>query len=212
MLFNEIEEKAKKITKDITIVVAGKNRTIKELEEVIKAGATIIGENRAQELLEKYHLLEDKASFHFIGHLQTNKVKDVINKVNLIHSVDSFRLAKEISKQAKKPISILVEVNTTREKNKFGIPEENLVDFIIKTSKLNNLKIQGLMTMGKFTQNPENNRKYFRKLKKLAELIEHKNIPRVEMKYLSMGTSQDFEVAIEEGANIVRIGRSIFEH
>jgi len=212
MSFNKIEEKVRKNPRDTTIVVAGKNRTIKEIEEVIKAGATIIGENKAQELLEKYYLLKDKVSFHFIGHLQTNKVKYIINKVNLIHSVDSLRLAKEISKQAKKPIHILVEVNTTREKNKFGILEENLVDFIIKTSKFNNLQIQGLMTMGVFTKNPENNRKYFRKLKKLAEFIEHKNIPCVEMKHLSMGTSQDFEVAIEEGATIVRIGRSIFEH
>jgi len=199
--FKAITNKIK--TKNIIIIVAGKNRTVGQLEEVIKAGAKIIGENRVQELLEKYPYLKNKVIFHFIGHLQTNKVKDIVNKVELIHSLDSLRLARAIDKYAQKPVNVLVEINTTGEKNKFGIQAKNLSDFIKKTSKLKNIKITGLMTMGKLTKNPEENRKYF----KLLAVLAKKN----NLKNLSMGTSQDYQIALEEGTNIVRLGKVIFE-
>lgn len=200
---NKLLDIKKKIPNNVLIVVAGKNRTVEELEEVIKTGAAIIGENRAQELLEKYPRLKDKAAFHFIGHLQTNKVKDIINKVELIHSVDNFKLARIINKYANHPKKVLVEINTTGEKNKYGVNPEKLSAFIKKTGKFTNIKIVGLMTMGKLTQNPERNRKYF---KTLANLAKENNL-----EYLSMGTSQDYQVAIQEGANIIRLGKIIFE-
>lgn len=256
--FLKIKEKvriaAKKVSKketDITLVVAGKNRTAEQLREVIEAGAEIIGENRVQELVKKYEKLiksvpgtecsrrswsqknpvpgslkssilernykleiKQKLKWHFIGHLQKNKVKQVIDKVAMIQSLDSLRLAEELNKRLKtlgKKMPVLIEVNTSREKNKFGILPEQTLDFITKVVKFKNLQIHGLMTMGRFIPNPQDSRPFFRTLLKLSEKITLKNFPNIQMKYLSMGMSHDFEIAIEEGANIVRVGRAIFE-
>lgn len=198
---------------EITLVAVTKTVEADRIEEAIAAGVNIIGESRVQEAKEKYGKVESKIIWHLVGHLQRNKAKDAVKIFDLIHSVDSTKLAKEIDKQAKKVgkiQKILVEVNASGEESKYGLSPEEVITFLKEVSGFPNIKVEGLMTMAPFYENPEDCRPYFRKLRELREEIKAENIKDVEMVYLSMGMSSDFEVAIEEGSNMVRIGRAIF--
>lgn len=205
--------KANRIDEDVTLIAVSKTKPVSAIEEAIKYGATDFGENKVQELTDKYDQLPNNIKWHLIGHLQRNKVKYIIDKVDLIHSVDSLRLAEEIAKEAKKKnlnARILIQVNVSKEDSKFGLSVENAEELIRMVAKLENINIVGLMTIAPFTDNPEENRVYFRELHNLFVDIKQKNIDNVSMEVLSMGMSGDYEVAIEEGATMVRVGTTIF--
>lgn len=198
---------------EITLVAVTKTVKADRIEEAIAAGVNIIGESRIQEAKEKYRKVESRIIWHLVGHLQRNKAKDAVKIFDLIHSVDNAELAKEIDKQAKKIgkiQKILVEANVSGEESKYGLNPEGVITFLQEVSGLPNIKVEGLMTMAPFYENPEDCRPCFRKLRELREEVKAKNIKNVEMTYLSIGMSNDFEVAIEEGSNMVRIGRAIF--
>ncbi|MCK4360045.1 MAG: YggS family pyridoxal phosphate-dependent enzyme [Candidatus Cloacimonetes bacterium] len=214
---NDIKRNLEKILSEIPegveLVAAAKSRTAEEVLQAIAAGIRIVGENYVQESLKIIEKVGPKARWHFIGHLQTNKVKYVVPVYDLIETVDSIKLAKEIDKHAKKYnkiMSILIEINSGREPQKFGIMPEDTEKLIKEISTLSNLKIMGLMTMGPFTGDSELARPYFIETKKIFNRIATAKIPNVEMKYLSMGMSNSYKIAIEEGANMVRIGTKIF--
>ena len=197
----------------MTLIAVSKTKPVSMIQEAIKAGATVFGENKVQELCEKYEELPKHLHWHMIGHLQRNKVKYIVDKAELIHSVDSLRLAQEINKEAIKKeltVNILVEVNVAEEESKFGVGVEETEDLIREIAKLSNIKVQGLMTIAPYVENPEENRGVFRTLKKLAVDIKMKNIDNVRMDVLSMGMTGDYQVAIEEGATMVRVGTGIF--
>ena len=199
---------------EIILVAVTKTVEADRVEEAIAAGVNIIGESRVQEAKEKYGRVKSRIIWHLVGHLQRNKAKDAVKIFDLIHSVDSAKLAKEIDKQARKVgkiQKILVEVNVSGEESKYGLSPEEVITFLKEVSGLPNIKVKGLMTMAPLYENPEDCRPYFRKLKELVEEVKAENIKDAEMVYLSMGMSNDFEVAIEEGSNMVRIGRAIFE-
>lgn len=198
---------------EVTLIAVSKTKPVEMLREVYDAGARDFGENKVQEICEKYDKLPSDMKWHMIGHLQRNKVKQVIDKVSLIHSVDSYRLAQEISVQAQKKgliIPILVEVNIAGEESKFGISAEDTIQLVEEISVLPNLKIMGLMTIAPYVVDAEENRLYFRQIKQLSVDIKNKNIDNVSMDILSMGMTGDYEVAIEEGATMVRVGTGIF--
>ena len=198
---------------EVTLIAVSKTKPVEMLREVYDAGARDFGENKVQEIGEKYDQLPSDMKWHMIGHLQRNKVKQVIDKAALIHSVDSYRLAQEISVQAQKKgltIPILVEVNIAGEESKFGISAEDTIQLVEEISVLPNLKIQGLMTIAPYVVDAEENRLYFRQIKQLSVDIKNKNIDNVCMDILSMGMTGDYEVAIEEGATMVRVGTGIF--
>lgn len=198
---------------EITLVAVTKTVEVDRIEEAIASGANIIGESRVQEAKEKYAKVDNRVIWHLVGHLQRNKAKDAIKIFDLIHSVDSAKLAKEINKQARKVgkiQKILIEVNVSGEESKYGLRPEEVITFLKEVSGLSNIKVEGLMTMAPLYENPEDCRPYFRKLRELTEEVRAENIKNVETVYLSMGMSNDFEVAIEEGSNMVRIGTAIF--
>ncbi len=198
---------------EVTLIAVSKTKPVEMLREVYDAGARDFGENKVQEICEKYDKLPSDIKWHMIGHLQRNKVKQVIDKVTLIHSVDSYRLAQEISVQAQKKglsIPILIEVNIAGEESKFGISTDDTIQLVEEIAALPNLKIQGLMTIAPYVVDPEENRLYFRQIKQLSVDIKNKNIDNVSMDILSMGMTGDYEVAIEEGATMVRVGTGIF--
>ena len=198
---------------EVTLIAVSKTKPVEMLREVYDAGARDFGENKVQEICEKYDKLPSDIKWHMIGHLQRNKVKQVIDKVTLIHSVDSYRLAQEISVQAQKKglsIPILIEVNIAGEESKFGISADDTIQLVEEIAALPNLKIQGLMTIAPYVVDPEENRLYFRQIKQLSVDIKNKNIDNVSMDILSMGMTGDYEVAIEEGATMVRVGTGIF--
>ncbi|MDD5073156.1 MAG: YggS family pyridoxal phosphate-dependent enzyme [Candidatus Omnitrophica bacterium] len=199
--------------RDITLVCVTKTVDVPRIEEALAAGVTDIGENYVQAAEIKFKAIEYRAKWHLIGHLQTNKVKEAVRMFDLIHSVDSLKLAEEISKRSAgllDPKKVLIEVKTSEEATKYGVLPEQALPLIEKIAVLPHIKVMGLMTMAPFTENPEDSRPYFERLKKLSLLILTKRIRNVDMRYLSMGMTQDFEVAIEEGANIIRIGHAIF--
>jgi pyridoxal phosphate enzyme (YggS family) len=198
--------------KEITIVAASKGRSPEEIQEVIAAGINDIGENRVQEALLKCRQLS-AVKWHMVGHLQTNKVKDAVKIFDLIHSVDSEDLALEIDKQAakiNKAQDILIQVNISGEESKFGLRPEQAIEAILKIRTLKNVAVKGLMTIVPLVDNPEKVRLYFRALRELRDKIYSLKLTAYNLQ-LSMGMSDDFEVAIEEGADIVRIGRAIYE-
>jgi len=198
---------------EVTLVAVTKTVKVDKIEEAIASGVRIIGESHVQEAKEKYEKVRNKIIWHLVGHLQTNKAKDAVRIFDLIHSVDSARLAKEIDRQARKigkVQKILIEVNVSGEESKYGLSPEEVIPFVNEISGLSNISVKGLMTMVPFYENPEDCRSHFRKLKELMEEVKAENINNVEMVYLSMGMTNDFEVAIEEGSNMVRIGRAIF--
>jgi pyridoxal phosphate enzyme (YggS family) len=212
-----IKEKVEKILKEIPdgviLIAATKGRSIEEINEAIEAGIKIIGENYVQEAEKKFEAIGKKVKWHMIGHLQTNKVKKAIEIFDMIETVDSEKIAREIDKEAKKRniiFPVLIEINSSREKQKSGVLPEDAEKLIYEISKYENIKIEGLMTMGPFVENPEDIRPYFRLTKELFEKFKNLNLPNFEMKYLSMGMSDTWKIAIEEGANIIRIGTAIF--
>lgn len=206
-------ERAGRRREEVTLIAVSKTKPLSMIEELLPLGVRDFGENKVQELTAKAEALSDEIHWHMIGHLQRNKVRYVADKACLIHSVDSLRLAEEISKEAvKKGItaSILLEVNVAEEKSKFGIQVQDAVALAEQISKLPNLAVKGLMTIAPYVENPEENRLIFRKLKNLSVDIAAEKFDNVSMNILSMGMTGDFEVAIEEGATHVRVGTGIF--
>ena len=212
-----IEENVKKILQElppgVELMAAAKTRTPEEIMRAAQAGVKIVGENYVQEALAAFNAVGHRVKWHFIGHLQRNKVKKAVEIFDMIETVDSPDLSKEIDKrcsQCKRIMPALIEINSGREKQKFGIFPKDAEDFIKEISGLKNIKIEGFMTMGPMFGDPEDARPYFVETKKLFDRIKTLNLPGVEMKYLSMGMTNSYQVAIEEGANIVRIGTKIF--
>ena len=198
---------------EVLLCTVTKTRTAEKINEAIRSGVTDIGENKVQEILDKYDFVEP-CRWHLIGHLQTNKVKYIVDKVFMIHSVDSIRLAEEINRRCLnigKTMNILIQVNSAMEDTKFGIPPEETASLIGEIlEKCNNIVIKGLMVIGPFADEPEDVREYFKEGKELYDKygkIQHDNL---DFQFLSMGMSNDYQVAIEEGSNIVRIGTAIF--
>jgi len=206
-------KRSKRDPKEVTLVCVTKEASLNDIIDAINNGITDIGENKIQNALLKYNKLKDKKlTWHMIGHLQRNKVKDAIKMFDLIHSVDSFRLAQTINKEAVKQkslIDILIEVNTSGEKSKFGVKPGKVLALVEEITSLSNIRLLGFMTMAPMVNDPEKTRPFYKQLKSIFDDINAK-IPALKLEYLSMGMSQDFEVAIEEGANIVRIGTAIF--
>lgn len=210
--FNKALEKVQKSRSEVTLLAATKTVDIDTVNYAISKGISYVGENKVQELLTKHDSLIDVHE-HFIGHLQTNKVKDVIDKVELIQSVDSIKLAREISKQAQKRgivMNILLEVNIGGEESKWGFKPNDVEMAVREISQLEGIKICGLMTIPPICESEDEVRKYFRKMNKLFIDIGTKKIDNSNMTILSMGMSDDFDIAIEEGANLVRIGTALF--
>ena len=198
---------------DILLLAVSKTKPVEMIQEAVDCGLTALGENKVQEIMEKFEPMGKGVHWHLIGHLQTNKVKYIIDKVDMIHSVESLRLAQEIDKRAaaaKVIMDILVEVNIAGEESKFGVRPEDTEVFLRELSKFDNIHVRGLMTVAPFGNNPEENRVYFRKMRELLVDMNAKKIDNISMDVLSMGMTGDYEVAIEEGATIVRVGTGIF--
>ncbi len=198
---------------DVTLIAVSKTKPISDLMEAYEAGARDFGENHVQELMEKIPALPKDIRWHMIGHLQRNKVKYIVGKVFLIHSVDSLRLAEEINKESLKAgvvSNILLEVNVAGEESKWGGSLDETIDLVKEVSKLPGVCVKGLMTVAPYTDDPETNREYFRKLKELSVDIDAQNIDNISMGVLSMGMTGDYEVAVSEGATYVRVGTGIF--
>lgn len=211
-------ERSNRTPDSIELVAVTKGRSISEIQTILDAGVKNIGENRVQEAQQKHTTDAITASktcrWHLIGHLQRNKVKAALEMFSLIHSVDSLRLLAEIARRSEErtqPVDVLIQVNTTRETSKYGLNADDVLTFMADAQAYPAVNIVGLMTMGQFSPSPEANRPAFALLRSLSEKIETQQFPSVAMRYLSMGMTNDFEVAIEEGANLVRIGRAIFE-
>ncbi len=206
-------EKASRHREEVTLIAVSKTKPVSDIEEVLLEDVLDFGENKVQEITQKYEVLPKNIRWHMIGHLQKNKVKYIVDKVFLIHSVDSVELAKEIEKEAAKKnvhVNILLEVNVAREESKFGLYVDEVEATARTIALLPHVHIQGLMTIAPFVDNPEDNRGIFQKLKQLCVDIKHKNIDNINMCELSMGMTGDYQVAIEEGATMVRVGTGIF--
>jgi pyridoxal phosphate enzyme (YggS family) len=198
---------------EVTLIAVSKTKPVSVLQEAYDCGIRIFGENKVQELTNKYDELPEDISWHMIGHLQTNKVKYIVDKAALIHSVDSLKLAETIDKEAQKKgctAKILVEVNVAEEESKYGLKINEVLPFVEKIAKFEHVSVCGLMTIAPFVENPEDNRLIFANLQKLSVDIKKKNIDNVNVSILSMGMTNDYEVAIQEGATMVRVGTGIF--
>jgi len=208
-----IKELLSEISGNIAVVAAAKMRTPEEVGQAILSGIDIIGENYIQDAEKCFPFIKEKAKWHFIGHLQKNKVKKAVKIFDMIETVDTEEIALEIEKRCdalEKQIQVLIEVNSGRESQKDGVMPEKVSDLINKICGLKHVNVMGLMTMGPFSGDPEDARPFFRETKKIYDKIGFDNIENVEMKYLSMGMTNSYKVAIEEGANMVRIGTKIF--
>ena len=206
-------ERAGRKREDVLLLAVSKTKPVEVIREAVACGLTSLGENKVQEIMEKYEPMGDGVHWHLIGHLQTNKVKYIIDKVDMIHSVESLRLAEEINKRAAAKslvMDVLVEVNMAEEESKFGIQPERVEEFLRQIAPLPHIRVRGLMTVAPFVENPEENRVYFRKMRELLVDMNQKKIDNIYMDVLSMGMTGDYEVAIEEGATIVRVGTGIF--
>lgn len=206
-------KKANRDRAEVTLISVSKTKPIEAIKEAMECGATVFGENKVQELCDKIEVLPNHLKWHMIGHLQRNKVKYIVGKTALIHSVDSFRLAEQIEiESAKKNVvsDILIEVNVAEEDSKFGVKTEEVEDLIRQIAMLPHVHVCGLMTIAPYTEDPESNRQYFRKLYQLKVDINEKSIDNVSMSELSMGMTGDYMVAIEEGATMVRVGTGLF--
>ena len=223
MLKDQLQEVEKRIQaacdragrkrEEVTLIAVSKTKPVETLQEAYDLGVRIFGENKVQELTAKYEALPKDIHWHMIGHLQSNKVKYIIDKVAMIHSVDSLRLAETIEKEAAKKdicMPILIEVNVAEEESKFGLKVEEVLPLIEEISSYSHIQVKGLMTIAPFVANPEENRDVFRKLKKLSVDIAAKNINNINMSVLSMGMTNDYQVAVEEGSTMVRVGTGIF--
>lgn len=206
-------EAAGRDRREVTLIAVSKTMPVKTLQRAYDLGVRVFGENKVQELTEKYDALPKDICWHMIGHLQRNKVKYIIDKVDLIHSVDSIRLAETIEKEAQKcnrTVNILIEVNVARENSKFGLMPEEIDKFIDKIAEFSYLRVKGLMTIAPYVDDPEENRPVFAGLRKLSVDIAKKNVNNITMSVLSMGMTNDYQVAVEEGATMVRVGTGIF--
>lgn len=211
-----IEESCGNVNRDpgeVTLIAVSKTKPVEMLREAYDAGARVFGENKVQEIVDKYDHMPSDVKWHMIGHLQRNKVKYIVDKVAMIHSVDSFRLAETIEKEAAKKnvtVPILIEVNVAQEESKYGLKPEEVLPFIEEIADFSHIQIKGLMTIAPYVENTEENREIFRELKKLSVDIAAKNINNVTMSVLSMGMTGDYMVAVQEGATMVRVGTGIF--
>jgi PLP dependent protein len=208
-----IEQILRELPGHVQLLAAAKTREPQEILEAIEAGIKIIGENYVQEAERAYRVIGNKVQWHFIGHLQKNKVKKAVEIFDMIETVDSTEIAGEIDKrsaQAGKTMPVLIEINSGREPNKTGVHPDNAEQLIASLAALKNIKVSGLMTMGPATEKPEDIKPYFRETKQLFDRIKNLNLPGIDMKYLSMGMTDSYQIAVEEGANIVRIGSKIF--
>lgn len=206
-------DKAGRNKEDVTLIAVSKTKPVEMLQEVYDAGCRDFGENKVQEIMDKYDKLPSDIRWHMIGHLQTNKVKYIVDKVYMIHSVDSMKLAKEISKEALKKnvtVKILLEVNVAKEESKFGMMSEEVKSFYKEVIDLPGLEVCGLMTIAPYVENAEENRQYFVNLKQLVVDIADEKTDNKSIGELSMGMTGDYEVAVEEGATYVRVGTGIF--
>ncbi len=206
-------EKSGRKKADVELIAVSKTKPVSALMEAYESGCRVFGENKVQELVDKYEIMPKDIKWHMIGHLQRNKVKYIVDKAALIHSVDSLKLAEEISKEALKKqvqVSILIEVNVAGEDTKFGVKPEETEALVCKIAALPGISIKGLMTIAPYVDDPEENRQYFGQLKQLSVDINQKNIDNVNMSVLSMGMTGDYTVAIEEGATFIRVGTGIF--
>lgn len=211
--FVKESEKKSSYGQSVTLIAVSKTKPSSDIKALYDIGVRDFGENKVQELCDKYDELPKDIKWHLIGHLQTNKVKYIVDKVYLIHSVDSIHLAQQIENECEKKnvdVNILVQVNVAKEDTKFGLMAEDVMSMIESISKLSHIHIKGLMTIAPFVEDAEENRKVFSDLKKLSVDIRNKNIDNVSMDVLSMGMSGDYRVAIEEGSTMVRVGTSIF--
>lgn len=206
-------KKANRKREEVTLIAVSKTKPIEMLQTIYDEEIRDFGENKVQEMCDKMEVLPKDIRWHMIGHLQTNKVKYIVGKTKLIHSVDSIKLANEIQKQAVKQdviVPILIEVNIANEETKFGITKEETIEMVKAIANLDHIRIMGLMTIAPFVSDPEDNRLYFRSIKQLSVDINNQNIDNVSMDVLSMGMTGDYMVAIEEGATLVRVGTGIF--
>ncbi len=213
MIKQNVSQILSELPDGVELVAAAKTRQPEEILEAVEAGVKIIGENYVQEAERAYEVIGTKAKWHFIGHLQKNKVKKAIRIFDMIETVDSIEIAREIDKrcaQIGKIMPVLIEINSGREEQKAGVLPEDAERLVKEISACPNIKIMGLMTMGPVMGNPEDSRHYFVETKRIFERIKKLNLPDVEMRYLSMGMTNSYKVALEEGANIVRIGSKIF--
>lgn len=211
-----IEEACREVGRDpseVTLIAVSKTKPVPLLREAYDAGARCFGENKVQEIMDKYPQLPEDIQWHMIGHLQRNKVKYIVDKAAMIHSVDSLRLAEAIEQEAAKhkvQVPILLEVNVAEEESKFGLKMDEVLPLIETVSGFPHIRIRGLMTIAPYVEDPEENRDIFRQLKKLSVDIETKNINNVNMSVLSMGMTGDYQVAVQEGSTMVRVGTGIF--
>lgn len=206
-------QKSGRKREEVTLVAVSKTKPVKMLQKAYDLGIRVFGENKVQEITAKYPELPKDIRWQMIGHLQRNKIKYIIDKVEMIHSVDSLRLAEAIDHEAEKKgviMPVLIEVNVAEEESKFGFNREEVLNFIMEASKLSHIRIHGLMTIAPYVEDPEENRMVFRQLKELSVDIAKKNIDNVTMNVLSMGMTGDYQVAIEEGSTMVRVGTGIF--
>ena len=209
----EARKKSPNPEQPVTLVAVTKTRTPEQLNEVLAAGQNILGENRVQELMDKYDAVNPGADWHIIGHLQSNKVKYIADKVVLVHSLESESLAKELNRRMLEighPMDCLVQVNIADEESKFGLAKEEVVPFLEMVSKMPGIHVKGLMNIAPFFEDTEQVRPIFREMYQLFQELKEKQIPGIDMEILSMGMSHDYQVAIEEGANMIRVGRSMF--
>ncbi len=213
MIRENVQRLLRELPQGVELEAACKARTTEEIQKVIDAGVKIIGENYLQEAESAFKVIKDKIRWHFIGHLQKNKIKKAIRIFDMIETIDSLGLAEEINKvslKEGKEMPVLVEVNSGREKQKFGVMPEAVEPLVRSLSELGNIKVMGLMTMGPLSGDPEDSRPYFTETRRIFEKIKAMDIPNIEMRHLSMGMSNSYKVAIEEGANIIRVGTKIF--
>ena len=213
MIKQNINQILSELPNGVELIAAAKTRQPEEILEAVEAGVKIVGENYVQEAVRAYELIGNKVKWHFIGHLQRNKVKKAVTIFDMIETVDSVEIAREIDKrcaQIGKIMPVLIEINSGREKQKAGVFPEKAEQLVAKISTYPNLRIMGLMTMGPRFGNPEDSRPYFVATKRIFEKIKKLNLPNVEMRYLSMGMTNSYKIAVEEGANIVRVGSKIF--
>ena len=213
MIKENVQKILNELPQGVELIAAAKTRTSEEISEAIEAGVKIIGENYLQESLDVFKIIGKRAKYHFIGHLQKNKIRKAVGMFDLIETVDSRETAEEINgrcKQINKIMPVLIEINSGREKQKFGVIPEMAEELIKNVSSFKNIKAMGPMTMGPRFGDPEDSRPYFIETRKIFEKIKSLNLPNTEMKYLSMGMTNSYKVAIQEGANMVRIGTKIF--
>ena len=216
----EVEEKIQAACKragrdrsEVTLIAVSKTKPVSDIRQAMDCGIKVFGENKVQEIRDKTEEIKEPLDWHMIGHLQTNKVKYLPGKVCMIHSVDKMSLAEEIEKQAAKHdlvMDVLCEVNMAGEDSKFGLTPEEAPDFVRSIAAFSHVRVRGLMTIAPYTEDPESNREYFKKLREMKDMLVAENIPGTQIDTLSMGMTGDYEVAIEEGATFVRVGTGIF--